>query len=82
MILGLANGITTKSLEYDEMLRACNHKEWLELELHKERMKTVASELKEIRERFARAMDGASNVAFNTYKNVSIQSWPHEEATK
>ena len=72
MILGLANSITTKSLEYDEMLRACNHKQWLELELHKERMKTVASELKEIRERFARAMDGQSLQAFKESQHVQI----------
>jgi hypothetical protein len=35
-------------------------------------MKTVASELKEIRERFARAMDGQSLQAFKESQHVQI----------
>ncbi len=35
-----------------------------------------------LRLRFMILLDGRSLEAYNTYKNVSIQSWPHEEATK
>jgi hypothetical protein len=35
-----------------------------------------------LRLRFMILLDGRSLDAYNTYKNVSIQSWPHEEATK
>lgn len=35
-----------------------------------------------LRLRFMILLDGRSLEAYNTYKNVSIQRWPHEEATK
>lgn len=35
-----------------------------------------------LRLRFMILLDGRSLEAYNTYKNVSIQSWPHKEATK
>jgi len=35
-----------------------------------------------LRLRFMILLDGRSLEAYNAYKNVSIQSWPHEEATK
>ncbi len=57
MILALSHDLTTKSLVYDEMLKTCNHKSGLELELHKARMEYLAEEIRQLRERFARVMD-------------------------
>jgi len=69
MLLALSHDLTTKSLVYDEMLKTCNHKSGLELELHKARMEYLAEEIRQLRERFARAMDWASNLAFKQSKH-------------
>jgi len=57
MLLSKSLDLTHKSLEYDEMLKACNFLSGRELELHQERMEQVAIELKTIRDEVNRLMN-------------------------
>ena len=50
MLLQLYNELTTKSLLYDEMLKWCNHKADIELEMHKARMEYLAEEIQKVRD--------------------------------
>lgn len=49
MLLSKSLELTEKSLEFDRMLRDCNHLSGKELEIHREKMDELASVLQKVR---------------------------------